>query len=34
MARRVRSHNLDARTARLKLDPRKKLYTAQIAPGW
>jgi site-specific recombinase XerD len=33
MARRIRSHNLETRTARLKLDPRKKPYTAQIAPG-
>jgi integrase len=33
MARRVRSYSLETRTARLKLDPRKKPYTAQIAPG-
>src|SRR5882757_6886379 len=33
MARRVRSYNLETRTSRLKLDPRKKPYTAQIAPG-
>ena len=33
MARRIRSYCLENRTARLKLDPRKKPYTAQIAPG-
>ena len=33
MARRIRSYSLETRTARLKLDPRKKPYTAQIAPG-
>jgi integrase len=33
MARRIRSFNLESRTARLKLEPRKKPYTAQIAPG-
>jgi len=33
MARRIRSYGLENRTARLKLDPRKKPYTAQIAPG-
>jgi integrase len=33
MARRIRSYNLETRTARLKLDVRKKPYTAQIAPG-
>ena len=33
MARRVRSYSLETRTARLKLETRKKPYTAQIAPG-
>jgi integrase len=33
MARRIRSYSLETRTARLKLEPRKKPYTAQIAPG-
>ena len=33
MARRIRSHDLETRTSRLKLAPRKKPYTAQIAPG-
>jgi integrase len=33
MARRIRSYSLETRTTRLKLDPRKKPYTAQIAPG-
>jgi hypothetical protein len=33
MARRIRSYSLETRTARLKLDPRKKPYPAQIAPG-
>lgn len=33
MARRVRSLNLENRTSRLKLAPRKKPYPAQIAPG-
>jgi hypothetical protein len=32
MARRTRSANLENRTSRLKLDVRKKPYTAQIAP--
>jgi integrase len=32
MARRTRSTNLETRTSRLKLDPRKKPFTAQIAP--
>jgi hypothetical protein len=33
MARRIRSADLETRTARLKLDVRKKPYTARIAPG-
>jgi integrase len=33
MARRVRSYSLETRTARLKLELRKKPYPAQIAPG-
>jgi integrase len=32
MARRTRSANLETRTSRLKFQPRKKPYTAQIAP--
>jgi integrase len=33
MARRIRSYNLETRTARLKLPIKKKPYPAQIAPG-
>ena len=33
MARRIRSADLETRTARLKLDVRKKPYTARVAPG-
>jgi hypothetical protein len=33
MARRSRSTQLETRTGRLKLPPRKKPYTARIAPG-
>jgi integrase len=33
MARRSRSTQLETRTGRLKLTPRKKPYTARIAPG-
>src|SRR3984885_14785533 len=33
MARRIRSADLETRTARLKVDVRKKPYTARIAPG-
>jgi hypothetical protein len=33
MARKIRSPDLETRTARLKLAVRKKPYTVRIAPG-